>query len=254
MCKLVLILPFYRRVTYPQKLSTKVEADSQQKLVLRFLLRDSTSDKPMRVHQAFVRLYSTEKSTDSKEGREIIFVAEPDASHVYKFDMVSPTTLYNKFYANYCIWIVIHTDVNMCCQQPVASAAHTFGYESGDYNVELIVGDALVSNPFQWTLATVSLKFPEPSGAEINVAEKSSAYKQKPNVYTVKPEIKVRISLLKMNIQRRPVLVSGRNYISIFLSPPKHWQINGDNAISRSSSLNDSVTITLSPTCQLCLL
>lgn len=70
------------------KLEHKIEADSQQKLVMRFLLRDSANKKPMRVHQAFVRLISVSKSIDNTRGHEIFFVAEPDAAHVYKFDMV----------------------------------------------------------------------------------------------------------------------------------------------------------------------
>lgn len=71
------------------KLDHKIEADSQQKLVMRFLLRDSANKKPMRVHQAFVRLTSVSSSSaNDKRGHEIFFVAEPDATHVYKFDMV----------------------------------------------------------------------------------------------------------------------------------------------------------------------
>lgn len=54
--------------------------------------------------------------------------------------------------------------------------------------MELIVGDAVLSNSFQWNVATVSLKFPEPTGVE--AAEKSSAFKDK-TVYESKPEIKV---------------------------------------------------------------
>lgn len=72
------------------KLEHKIEADSQQKLVMRFLLRDSANKKPMRVHQAFVRLTS---ASSDKRGHEIFFVAEPDAAHVYKFDMVIFRTL-----------------------------------------------------------------------------------------------------------------------------------------------------------------
>jgi len=55
---------------------------------MRFLLRDLANKKPMRVHQAFVRLTSVSASTSDKQGHEIFFVAEPDAAHVYKFDMV----------------------------------------------------------------------------------------------------------------------------------------------------------------------
>lgn len=77
---------FVSRVFYPQKLSQKIEADSQQKLFIRFLLKDAAKNKPIRVHQAFIRLSSV--SSMEKNTQEIIFVAEPDASHVYKFDMV----------------------------------------------------------------------------------------------------------------------------------------------------------------------
>jgi len=54
---------------------------------MRFLLRDSVNKKPMRVHQAFVCLTSAIMSAN-KRNPEIFFVAEPDAAHVYKFDMV----------------------------------------------------------------------------------------------------------------------------------------------------------------------
>lgn len=73
---------------FPEKLSQKIEADSQQKLVMRFLLKDAANKKPMRTHQAFVRLSSASISNNDKRGHEILFVAETDTSHVYKFDMV----------------------------------------------------------------------------------------------------------------------------------------------------------------------
>ena len=76
--------------------------------------------------------------------------------------------------------------------QPVGTEAKNFNYESGDYNLELIVGDAVLSNSFEWNLGSVHLKFPDIQNSEI--AEKSS-YRQKPNVYTPKPEIKVFIFL-----------------------------------------------------------
>ncbi|XP_033219779.1 dolichyl-diphosphooligosaccharide--protein glycosyltransferase subunit 2 [Belonocnema kinseyi] len=160
------------KVSYPEKMKDKVEADSQQKLVMRFLLKDSISKKAIRVHQAFVRLSSVAQPGNGKRTHEIIFVAEPDSTHVYKFDM------------------------------PVGSAAKNFGYQSGDYKVELIVGDAVLSNSFQWNVATVSLKFPEPTGVE--AAEKSSAFKDK-TVYEPKPEIK---HMFREPEKRPPALVS----------------------------------------------
>ncbi|KAK0162835.1 hypothetical protein PV327_006579 [Microctonus hyperodae] len=163
--------PKLTKVIHPNKLVQKIEADFQQKLVMRFLLRDIASDKPMRVHQAFVRLSAID---DDKQTREVIFVAEPDASNVYKFDM------------------------------PVGSDAQTFGYRSGDYNVDLIVGDAILSNPFQWNIAVASLKFPEATGTD-SASTKSSGIKQKSSILTPKPEIK---HMFREPEKRPPVFVS----------------------------------------------
>lgn len=77
--------------------------------------------------------------------------------------------------------------------QPLATAAKNFGHQSGDYNVELVIGDAVLSNSFQWNLGTVNLKFPEPTAAEH--AEKSSVFKDKQNMYQPKPEIKVKMKI-----------------------------------------------------------
>lgn len=85
------------------KLDHKIEADSQQKLVMRFLLRDSANKKPMRVHQAFVRLTSVSSSANDKRGHEIFFVAEPDATHVYKFDMVIAFASFDIVSKLYCL-------------------------------------------------------------------------------------------------------------------------------------------------------
>ena len=72
--------------------------------------------------QAFVRL--------ALNDAEIIYVAEPDASNNYKFDL------------------------------DVSAKAKEFGSKSGKYSVSLIVGDAVVSNPVNWNLADISLQFP----------------------------------------------------------------------------------------------
>ncbi|CAD1475018.1 unnamed protein product [Heterotrigona itama] len=168
--------PKLTRVLFPEKLSQKIEADSQQKLVMRFLLKDGANRKPMRTHQAFVRLSSASASNDdeTKRGHEILFVAETDtSSHLYKFDM------------------------------PIGTAAANFDYQSGDYNVELIIGDAVLSNPFQWTVATINLKFPEPSS--IGRADRNALYKYKSNIYTTKPEIK---HMFRQPEKRPPAFVS----------------------------------------------
>lgn len=82
----------------------------------------------------------------------------------------------------------------------MGTAAANFGHQSGDYNVELIIGDAVISNPFQFNVGTVTLKFPEPAAAE--GADKSTSYKQKPNVYTTKSEIKVVLFLFILVLAR----------------------------------------------------
>jgi len=115
-------------VTYPGKLQEVLSADSTQKLLLKAVLVDESTSKPLAVHQAFVRLYN--KKTD----KEIIFVAEQDSSKAYKFDM------------------------------DVGNNGKNFNYQSGTYSIYLTVGDSSLSNSFEWLVAEVQLKFNEDKG------------------------------------------------------------------------------------------
>lgn len=110
-------------VTPPSKLAIVLNADSQQKVLLKTVLVDDVSGKPINVHQAFVLLRHQETR------QEIIFVAETDSSKAYKFEM------------------------------DVGARASDFRYKSGLYEVCMIIGDALLSNSFKWHLADVELKF-----------------------------------------------------------------------------------------------
>lgn len=110
-------------VNFANKLDQELSADAQQKLVLRTQLLDDATGKPINVHQAFVLL----RNKNTKQ--EIIFVAEADSSKAYKFEM------------------------------DVGARSSDFGYKSGVYTVELIVGDALISNSFRWPIADINLKF-----------------------------------------------------------------------------------------------
>ncbi|XP_058460831.1 dolichyl-diphosphooligosaccharide--protein glycosyltransferase subunit 2 [Malaya genurostris] len=110
-------------VSFANKLNTELAADSQQKIVLKTQLADEASGKPLNVHQAFVLL--RHKITK----QEIIFVAEADSAKAYKFEM------------------------------DVGARSNDFGHKSGVYSIELIVGDALISNSFKWLLADVNIKF-----------------------------------------------------------------------------------------------
>lgn len=119
-------------VSYPNKLKETLSADSTQKLLLKAVFVDESTSKPITVHQAFVRL-------ENKEGdKETIFVAEQDSNKVYKFDM------------------------------DVGNQGKNFNYQSGLYNIFLTVGDASLSNSFDWILAEVQLKFNQQDKGKLN--------------------------------------------------------------------------------------
>lgn len=111
------------KLSHPNKLSEHLSADAQQKIVLKAVLVEEATKKPMLVHQAFVRFEN--KATNE----EIIFVAEPDSSKTYRFDL------------------------------DLSVRGVDFAHRSGSYDVELIVGDASISNSFRWPLAEIALNF-----------------------------------------------------------------------------------------------
>jgi oligosaccharyltransferase complex subunit delta (ribophorin II) len=137
--------PKLTKVDYPGKLAVSLEADHHQKIIIKFTLHDKNAAEAMTAHQTFVCL------TNVKNQQEIIFVVESDASNNYRFDM----------------------DVN--------GRAKDFNFQSGKYKLQLIVGDAVISNPFSWTLGELELSFPE--GQVPPTSDKLSAY-------LIKPEIK----------------------------------------------------------------
>lgn len=111
------------KLSHPNKIAEQLSADAQQKIVIKTVLVEEATKKPMLVHQAFVRF----ENKATKE--EIIFVAEPDSSKTYRFDL------------------------------DLSVRGVDFAHRSGSYAVELIVGDASISNSFRWPLAEISLKF-----------------------------------------------------------------------------------------------
>ena len=115
------------RLTYPSKLDKVIEADQHQKVLLKFVVRDTVSGKLTKVHQAFVKV------THLSSRREIIFVAEADSNNVYKFDL------------------------------DVTTNSKDFGHINGKYKVEVIIGDAAIVNPTLWHLADISFTFPDGS-------------------------------------------------------------------------------------------
>jgi len=138
--------PKMKKITYPQRLDGSVEADVHQKLILKFLLRDSLSGEAVAVHQAFVRL------TQVDTQQEIFFVAEHDSSSVYKFDL------------------------------DLAAKAKDFLYQSGDYLLDLIVGDSVIENPTVWTITNLKLTFTASAAANTKSAQTGDMYRPKPEI------------------------------------------------------------------------
>lgn len=110
-------------IAYPNKVAKVLEADHHHKVIFKFALTDATTSEKVRAHQTFVRFFN------EASGSEIIFVAEPDPTAIYKFDL----------------------DVN--------SKAKEFDARSGKYGISLIVGDAAYSNPLWWDVADIHIKF-----------------------------------------------------------------------------------------------
>merc|ERR1739844_174685 len=118
--------PKMTSVAHPDKVKKELEADHHHKVIIKFAVKDKASGEKVKVHQAFVRL--------ALKDSEIIYVAEPDSSNNYKFDL------------------------------DVSAKAKEFGSKSGKYSVSLIIGDAVVSNPTNWNLADITLQFPAADG------------------------------------------------------------------------------------------
>ncbi|KAL5293385.1 RPN2 family protein [Megaselia abdita] len=116
-------------LVYPNKLGDVLKADHSQKVVIKFVLADEQTGKPITVHQAFVRFYN-------ENGNEVVFIAEADSSKTYKFDV------------------------------DVGQKAGDFNYNSGVYGIEIIVGDSQITNSFQWTIGSLDLKYGADSKTE----------------------------------------------------------------------------------------
>ncbi|XP_035210343.1 dolichyl-diphosphooligosaccharide--protein glycosyltransferase subunit 2-like [Stegodyphus dumicola] len=130
-------------IVYPEE-KVSLEADYHQKIIMKFSLKDKNAKSPLLAHQTFVQFVNRER------GQEVVFVAEPDTSNVYRFDL------------------------------DIFTKAKEFMYASGVYDVFLIVGDAVLKNPFMWKMGHVSLTFP-PNPVSTKPSE---------NPYEPKPEIK----------------------------------------------------------------
>ncbi|XP_071959632.1 dolichyl-diphosphooligosaccharide--protein glycosyltransferase subunit 2-like isoform X2 [Antedon mediterranea] len=131
-------------VQHPRKVASPIDADYHQNVMLKFVLKDKATNKPMPVHQAFIRM------ANLKTKQEVIFTSDRTDTLQYSFKL----------------------DV-------AESGRDHFNALSGKYSMELIIGDASIQNPFLWHVADVNLKFYEdPSKKAPEVA--SSPYEPKP--------------------------------------------------------------------------
>lgn len=121
-----------------------LEADQQSKFLVKFEVKEQNKNTLIEAHQTFL------KFTETKSGREIIYIAEAN--------------LKDKTYS-----VEIDFSTN----------AKNFRYQSGSYLVDLIVSDDLFENPTILKLANMNLKL-----AAKSVEEKKTA------LYSPKPEIK----------------------------------------------------------------
>ncbi|CAG2122124.1 unnamed protein product, partial [Medioppia subpectinata] len=69
------------KLEYPKAISQPLEADSQQRVVLKFQLKDKIVGDLMSAHQTFVQL------TNLKTKQDIVFIAEHDSALNYKLDL-----------------------------------------------------------------------------------------------------------------------------------------------------------------------
>ncbi|XP_032232776.1 dolichyl-diphosphooligosaccharide--protein glycosyltransferase subunit 2 isoform X2 [Nematostella vectensis] len=158
------------KADFPTSVDKVLEADFHQRVVMKFAIKSTSDGELMTPHQAFVRL------TNKKTKQEIFFVPEPDSSKMFKFDL----------------------DVG-------ATAKDSFGSLSGKYSMDLIVGDAVIENPFEWNVGSIALTFAD---------EPAKSKKEKQKMYAPKPQID---HMFNKPEKRPPQVVSNAFTALIFL-------------------------------------
>lgn len=128
-----------------KSLQTKLEADQQSKLFVRFSVKDklkpATSLEPQ---QTFLRF------SHVKTGREIVFLAQQASGGQFQADI------------------------------DFATQSKNFRQTSGLYSVELIVSDSLIDNPTKWKLGELNLQLID-SATDVS-GEKASLFDKKPEI------------------------------------------------------------------------
>ena len=70
----------------------------------------------------------------------------------------------------------------VCWAQDVGAKDPDFGFLSGQFHVDLIVGDAIIVNPLMWHVADLKLSPPSSESKEGPITNHASLYKPKPEI------------------------------------------------------------------------
>jgi len=111
------------RVSFPRTLDETITVNQVNHVYVTFSLKNQVSGNAVRPHQVFLKL------TRVATGQESVVVA-PFVDKQYLAHFSFPDVVLQQFYG-----------------------------QSGAYSLELIVGDAFISNPFSWKLANLDVKF-----------------------------------------------------------------------------------------------
>jgi len=114
----------YDPVEYPAGLNKVIECDGNQKLSIKFCVRDLTKSEDITIEQALIYLINEETN------EEIIFIADQDRA----------SKVYNK-------------DINLNYK------GKELNFRSGNYAIRLVAGDTRLAKSINWPLGKVNIQF-----------------------------------------------------------------------------------------------
>lgn len=155
----------YRVGEYPSELKQKVLVSNAETKIIRATFSVEGTSSP---HQVFLRFYNT------KQDREAVFVVKESGGNRYSLDLHIKQV-----------------------------ASDEFDNISGDYRIELFVGDFSMKQPIVWNVGTASLEF---NDARVVPEEKE--------LYAPKPEIK---HMFREPAKRAPATISTTFTIVVLL-------------------------------------
>jgi len=117
--------------SYPNPVSQTISVSSNQYVTVSFKVKNQASLKPVKVHQAFVRLTHVESGHAAAA-----FNAKSVRNGQYSLTV------------------------------DLASQSSSFHGVSGKYSLELVVGDPFIANPVSWNVATLDITFPPQAASQ----------------------------------------------------------------------------------------